>query len=148
MMERLAVYEFLKIIHLLADFSWMAGLFYLPRLMVYHVEAEPGSQSDTTFITMERRLLKAIMRPAAVVSVVSGLGLIHVLVLLPMPLWLVAKLLAVVGMLAVHGMLERYHAAFARGERRHSGRFYRVLNEVPTVLLVVIVAMVVARPWS
>jgi protoporphyrinogen IX oxidase len=142
------MYEWLKVVHLLAVFSWMAGLFYLPRLFVYHCEAAPGGESDGTFKVMERRLLKAIMRPAAVVTLLSGVALLRVLSLPNIPTWLLVKLLAVVGMFACHAVLERHARQFAANERPGSGRYFRLLNEVPTVLLIIIVIAVVVRPFS
>ena len=142
------MYEWAKVVHILAVISWMAGLLYLPRLMVYHADAVLGSDQDLTFRTMERRLLKAIMRPAALVAVLSGMVLIHVAGYQLTDVWLVVKLVAVLGMLAAHGILENHSAAFGRGLRLRSSRYFRVLNEVPTVLMVVIVIMVVVKPFS
>ena len=142
------MYEWAKVVHILAVISWMAGLLYLPRLMVYHADAVLGSDQDLTFRTMERRLLKAIMRPAALVAVLSGMVLIHVAGYQLTDVWLVVKLVAVLGMLAAHGILEKHSAAFGRGLRLRSSRYFRVLNEVPTVLMVVIVIMVVVKPFS
>lgn len=142
------MYEWLKVLHVLAVISWMAGLLYLPRLMVYHVGSVVGSEQDATFMVMERRLLKAIMRPAAAVALLTGLGLIHVGGFKISDPWLVIKLLAVVLMFAVHGLLERHVAYFSRSERRHGHRYFRILNEVPTVLMVVIVVMVIVKPFS
>jgi protoporphyrinogen IX oxidase len=142
------VYEWLKVLHVLAVISWMAGLLYLPRLMVYHAESLVGSEQDVTFVVMERRLLKAIMRPAAVVALLTGLGLIHVAGYRISEPWLAIKLLAVVLMFGVHGLLEKHVAEFKRGERRRGHRYFRVLNEVPTVLMVVIVIMVIVKPFS
>jgi protoporphyrinogen IX oxidase len=142
------VYEWLKVLHVLAVISWMAGLLYLPRLMVYHAESLVGSEQDVTFVVMERRLLKAIMRPAAVVALLTGLGLIHVAGYRISEPWLAIKLLAVVLMFAVHGFLEKHVAKFKRGARSRGHRYFRVLNEVPTVLMVVIVIMVIVKPFS
>jgi protoporphyrinogen IX oxidase len=142
------MYEWLKVIHVLAVISWMAGILYLPRLMVYHVDALLGSDQDETFKTMERRLLKAIMRPASVVALLSGLAIIHVAGFALTDTWLVVKLLAVLGMFGVHGVLERHVVQFAGGKREKSSRYFRVLNEVPTVLLIVIVIMVIVKPFS
>ncbi len=142
------MYEWLKVVHVLAVISWMAGLLYLPRLMVYHTASVVGSDQDETFKTMERRLLKAIMRPAALVALISGAGLIHVAGYHLSDIWLSVKLLAVVGMFAAHGMLEKHAAAFRRGSRSRSGGYFRVLNEVPTVLMIVIVIMVIVKPFS
>jgi protoporphyrinogen IX oxidase len=142
------MYEWLKVLHVLAVISWMAGLLYLPRLMVYHTATVVGSEQDLTFMVMEQRLLKAIMRPAAVVALLTGFGLIHVAGYRLTDIWLAAKLLAVVGMFAAHGILEKHVGAFGRGLRLKSGRYFRVLNEVPTVLMIVIVIMVIVKPFS
>jgi protoporphyrinogen IX oxidase len=142
------MYEWLKVLHVLAVISWMAGLLYLPRLLVYHVAAAVGSEQDETFRVMERRLLKAIMRPAAVVALLTGLGLIHVAGYGFGDIWLVIKLLALVGMFGVHGVLEKHVAGFSRGERGPTGRYFRILNEVPTVLMIVIVIMVIVKPFA
>jgi protoporphyrinogen IX oxidase len=142
------MYEWLKVIHILAVISWMAGLLYLPRLFVYHVDAAVGSAQDETFKVMERRLLKAIMRPAAVAALISGLVLIWVVGFGWTDIWLVVKLVAVLGMFMAHGKLESHVVEFARGERRHSSRYFRIFNEVPTVLMIIIVIMVVVKPFA
>jgi protoporphyrinogen IX oxidase len=142
------MYEWLKVVHVLAVISWMAGLLYLPRLMVYHTASAVGSDIDGTFKIMERRLLKAIMRPAATVALISGLGLIHVAGYHLTDIWLVVKLVAVLGMLAAHGVLEKHVAAFKRNLRLKSGTYFRVFNEVPTVLMIVIVIMVIVKPFT
>ena len=142
------MYEWLKVLHILAVISWMAGLLYLPRLMVYHVVAAVGSDQDETFKIMERRLLKAIMRPAAFVSLLTGLGLIFVAGYGLGDIWLDMKLVALLGMFGVHGVLEKHVVTFARGERRRTGRYFRILNEVPTVLMIVIVVMVIVKPFA
>jgi putative membrane protein len=141
------MYEWLKVIHVLAIISWMAGLLYLPRLFVYHSSAGVGSELDETFQVMERRLLKAIMRPAALLALLSGLALIHVAGFGLSDGWLMLKLLAVVAMFASHGLLEKHAAEFARSLRVKSSRYFRILNEVPTVLMIVIVIMVVVKPF-
>jgi protoporphyrinogen IX oxidase len=142
------MYEWLKVLHVLAVISWMAGMLYLPRLMVYHVSATVGSDQDMTFRIMERRLLKAIMRPAAVVALLTGLGLIHVGGYGFGDVWLDIKLAALFGMFGVHGILEKHVVAFARGDRARTGRYFRILNEVPTVLMIVIVIMVIVKPFA
>lgn len=142
------MYEWVKVIHVLAVISWMAGLLYLPRLFVYHVDAVLGSEKDETFKVMERRLVKAIMRPAAIVALVSGFILIWVAGFGWGDVWLVIKLLAVLGMFAAHGKLESHMVEFAKGDRRHSSRYFRIFNEVPTVLMIVIVIMVVVKPFA
>ncbi len=142
------MYEWLKVVHVLAVISWMAGLLYLPRLMVYHTAAAVGSEVDVTFKVMERRLLSAIMRPAALVSLLTGFGLIHVAGYGLADRWLLIKLVAVVLMFCAHGVLEKHSGELRRGQRLRSGRYFRVVNEVPTVLMIVIVIMVIVKPFS
>lgn len=142
------MYLWLKVIHILAVISWMAGLFYLPRLFVYHADKGAGGEADQTFLVMERRLLKAIMRPALVVVLISGLGLWHVLALSLSEAWLAIKVAAVVGMVGFHGLLERHAREFRDGLRVKSSRYFRIINEAPTLLLIVIVIAVVVRPFA
>jgi protoporphyrinogen IX oxidase len=142
------MYEWLTVVHVLAVISWMAGLLYLPRLMVYHVACTVGSEQDATFKIMERRLLKAIMRPAAVVALLTGLALIHVAGYGLHDLWLLIKLGALVLMFGVHGVLEKHVVGLARNDRSYSGTYFRVLNEVPTVLMIIIVIMVIVKPFA
>lgn len=141
-------YLWLKALHVLAVISWMAGLFYLPRLFVYHAERGSVDGLTATFVVMERRLLKAIMRPASVVAIVSGIGLIWLGSWYgPVALWLWMKLGLVAGMAMFHGALERHAARFEAGIETKSGRYFRILNEVPTVLLIGIVGLVVLKPF-
>lgn len=141
-------YGWLKVLHILAVISWMAGLFYLPRLFVYHVENAAKPDLPPVFKVMERRLLKAIMRPAAVVALLSGLVLIHLGGWdRPVPAWLWLKLLLVAGMVVFHGVLEMHAARFRDGREAHSGRYFRIINEVPTLLLIGIVILVVIKPF-
>lgn len=141
-------YGWVKVIHVLAVISWMAGLFYLPRLFVYHAENMGKSEISPIFKVMERRLLKAIMRPAALVAVVSGAALIHLGGWdQAMPAWLWLKLLLVGAMLAFHGLLEVHAARFRDDRELKPGRYFRIINEVPTVLLVGIVILVIIKPF-
>jgi protoporphyrinogen IX oxidase len=107
-----------------------------------------GGEQDVTFQVMERRLLKAIMRPAAVVALFSGLGLIHVAGYALTDVWLMIKLVAVVLMLVAHGVLEKHAGEFRQALRVRTSRYFRILNEVPTVLMIVIVIMVVVKPFQ
>ncbi len=141
-------YEWVKVVHILAVVAWMAGLFYLPRLFVYHADAAPNTEMSETFKIMERRLMSAIMRPAAVVTLLSGLGFLHLGVVRLGEPWLLGKLAGVVGMFLFHGLLEQHFRVFARGGQAKSGRYYRLINEIPTVLLIWIVIFVVVRPFS
>ena len=134
-------YLWLKALHIIFVISWMAGLLYLPRLYVYHTQVTPGSEADETFKVMERRLLRIIMNPAMIIAFISGILLI-IATGAGAPgtgYWMHIKLVLVLGMGAVHGMLSSYRKAFERGENQKSEKFYRLLNEVPTVLTVAIV---------
>ena len=140
-------YLWLKAFHIIAVVAWMAGLFYLPRLMVYHRRTAIGGEVSETFKVMERRLLKAIMYPAMGLSWVLGLSLIWVTdAFANLSLWLVVKLIAVVAMTVFHQWLAYFVKAFAEDERPRDERFFRMINEVPTVLLIVIVIMAVVKP--
>lgn len=137
----------IKAVHIIAVIAWMAGLFYLPRLYVYHTRQALGSEIDELFKVMERRLLKAIMRPALVVALVAGGYLVTASGFTWSDNWLLAKLLGVLGLVVFHGMLESYCVKFSRGWRGRSEGYFRILNEVPTVLLVLVVVMVVVKPF-
>jgi putative membrane protein len=140
------MYEWLKAFHIIAVIAWMAGMLYLPRLFVYHCEADVGSTQSETFKVMERRLLKAIINPAMILTWVLGLWLAWQGGWFKAP-WLHAKLLLVILMSGVHGMLSRYVKDFAADRRRKSPKFFRIINEVPTVLMILIVILVVVKPF-
>jgi putative membrane protein len=140
-------YLWLKAFHIIAVTAWMAGLLYLPRLMVYHRRTAVGGESSEIFKVMERRLLKAIMAPAMVLSWAFGLALIWVTDALANPgMWLVFKLAGVVAMTVFHFWLASFVAAFAEDERPKDERFFRIINEIPTGLLIVLVIMAVVKP--
>ncbi len=141
-------YDWLKVLHVLAVISWMAGLLYLPRLMVYHCGCAVGSESDATFKIMERRLLKGIMTPAMLVSLVSGGVLIWLGSWSVVDIWLALKLVGVLLLVVCHGVMHRHVVAFARAERNYSARYFRIFNEVPTLLMVVIVICVIVKPFG
>jgi protoporphyrinogen IX oxidase len=140
------LYLWLKAIHVVAVIAWMAGMLYLPRLFVYHCDAEPGSKQSETFKVMERRLLQAIINPAMVATWVLGLWLAWDAGLYRSG-WLHAKLALVLAMSAMHGMFTRYVRDFAEDRNRHTQRFYRIVNEVPTLLMIAIVILVVVKPF-
>jgi putative membrane protein len=140
------MYEWLKAFHIIAVIAWMAGMLYLPRLFVYHCEADVGSIQSETFKVMERRLLKAIINPAMIVTWILGLWLAWSGGWFAAG-WLHAKILLVLIMSGVHGMLSRYVKDFAADRRRKSKKFFRILNEVPTVLMILIVILVVVKPF-
>jgi putative membrane protein len=143
------MYEWVKAFHIVAVIAWMAGMLYLPRLFVYHCAAEPGSQQSETFKVMERRLLKAIINPAMIATWVLGLWLVWLLgwQVFRQSGWLHGKLVLVLAMSAVHGQFVRYVRDFALDRNRHSQRFFRILNEAPTVLMIGIVILVVVKPF-
>ncbi|MGE5503638.1 MAG: protoporphyrinogen oxidase HemJ [Actinomycetota bacterium] len=141
-----SAYLWVKAFHVIAVISWMAGLLYLPRLFVYHADAPKAGQPSETFKVMERRLVKAIMTPAAVMAwtlglvmaVDGGLFAVH---------WFHAKLLLVVLLTACHVFLVRCKNDFAEDRNRRSQKFYRVLNEVPTLLMIGIVILVITKAF-
>jgi protoporphyrinogen IX oxidase len=144
-----AGYAWIKALHVVSVISWMAGMFYLPRLFVYHAErAKPGSDLDQTFQVMERRLMRAIMQPAMMATWVFGLMMVAIPGVVDWSsVWSWAKAVAVVLMTLTHVWLKRRIADFASGQNRVSGRSYRLANEIPTVLMLVIVFAVIVRPF-
>ena len=140
------MYEWLKALHIISVIAWMAGMLYLPRLFVYHCEAEPGSPQSETFKVMERRLLRAIINPAMVATWIFGLWLAFSGHWFSFT-WLHAKLLLVLILSGVHGLFARYVRQFAADQNQHSQKFYRWINELPTVLMIGIVLLAVVRPF-
>jgi putative membrane protein len=142
------LYPWVKALHVVSMVAWMAGMFYLPRLYVYHCEVTPGSAESERFKVMERGLLKQIINPAMIATFVFGI----LLVLTPGVIdwtagWWHVKLLAVLLMVGFHGAISRWRRDFLEDRNRRPARFYRIANEVPTVLLLVIVVMVIVRPF-
>lgn len=142
------LYAWTKALHVVSMVAWMAGMFYLPRLYVYHCEVAPGSAESERFKVMERRLLKQIINPAMIATFVFGI----LLVLTPGVIdwtwgWWHAKLTAVLLLTGFHGATSRWRRDFLEDRNTRSPRFYRIANEVPTVLLLVIVVMVIVRPF-
>lgn len=142
-------YPWTKSLHVISVIAWMAGLFYLPRLFVYHVEqVELGTATDEMFQTMERRLLRAIMNPAMIASWVFGLALVATPGVVDWAaVWPWAKAAAILGMTWFHHWCGRRRKDFLNGANIRTGRQYRIMNEVPTLLLIVIVVSVIARPF-
>jgi len=145
------LYLWLKAFHIIAVVAWMAGMLYLPRLFVYHCAAEKGSVQSETFKVMERRLLRGIINPAMIATWVLGLSLAW---LGPDSRygwfdsgWLQAKIVMVLALSALHGFFARWVKDFAADRIRHSAKFYRIVNEVPTVLLILIALLVVLKPF-
>ncbi len=140
------LYAWLKAAHIIAVIAWMAGMLYLPRLFVYHCVADPGSKQSETFKVMERRLLTVIINPAMVATWALGLWLAWESSLFTVG-WFQAKLALVLAMSAVHGFLSGCARAFAEDRNRRSQKFYRIINEVPTLLMIAIVVLAVVKPF-
>ncbi len=140
------LYPWLKAVHVIAVISWMAGMLYLPRLFVYHSVAAVGSDRSETFKVMERRLLRAIMNPAMVASWVLGLWMSWSAGFWTSG-WFLAKLVLVLGLSAIHGFLSAVVRQFGEDRNRRSQRFFRILNEVPTLLMIGIVILVIVKPF-
>ena len=145
------MYLWIKALHIIAVIAWMAGMLYLPRLFVYHSAAEPGSVQSETFKVMERRLLRAIINRAMIATWLLGLTLAW---LGPDSRygwfgsgWLQAKIVLVLALSAVHGLLARWTRDFGADRNRHSQMFYRIINEIPTILMIGIVVLAVVKPF-
>ena len=138
-------YGWIKAVHVIAVIAWMAGVLYLPRLFVYHAQQAVGSETSELFKVMERRLMHAITIPAAIVAWIMGLLLISEIGLKGNG-WLHGKLSLVVLLTGITVMLEKWRRGFARDRNVKSSRFYRVINEVPTLLMIGIVILVVVKP--
>jgi protoporphyrinogen IX oxidase len=141
-------YLWIKAFHILSVIAWMAGLLYLPRLYVYHCEAAPGSQMSETFKVMERRLMRGIINPSMIFSILFGGMLLSTPGLVDWSAgWMWVKLAMIAGLIAVHIMLSRWRRAFAEDRNNHPAKLFRIVNEVPALLLVVIVVCVVVKPF-
>jgi protoporphyrinogen IX oxidase len=140
------LYEWIKALHIIAVIAWMAGMLYLPRLFVYHAVEQVGSATSETFKVMERRLLKAIMTPSMLVVWVLGLYLMWQGGFLASG-WMHAKLTLVLIMTGIHGWFAGMVKAFAADRNTRPQRFYRIINEVPTVLMIVVVILVIVKPF-
>ena len=143
-----AAYPWLKALHIIAVITWMAGLLYLPRLFVYHAEAPAGSNRAATFAIMERRLMRGIMMPALVMTYLFGIALLATPGIVDWRQgWIWAKLILVLLLTVFHGLLERWRREFAAGRNVHRARFYRIVNELPTLAMIAIVILVVVKPF-
>lgn len=140
-------YMWIKALHVIAVISWMAGLLYLPRLFVYHAEADKGSELSETLKIMQRRLLRIIMNPAMIATWVFGASLLYADQLFLKDDWMHVKLLLVILMTGFHHLLGRWRKDFLQDKNRRKASFYRKVNEIPTVLMILIVIMVIVRPF-
>ncbi len=145
------MYQWITAFHIIAVIAWMAGMLYLPRLYVYHCAAEKGSVQSETFKVMERRLLHGIINPAMIATWLLGLWLAwqgpdsHYGWFASG--WFQAKLVFVIALSTLHGLLARWRGDFAADKNRHSQKFYRIINEIPTILMIAIVLLAVVKPF-
>jgi putative membrane protein len=140
-----SAYLWIKALHIITVIAWMAGLLYLPRLYVYHADADIGSEFSEKLKIMERRLLRAIMNPAMLVSLIAGGALLAYQDFSSG--WLHVKLTAIVGLLIMHMLMAKWRKDFEKDTNTHSHKFYRVANEIPTVLMILIVVLAVVKPF-
>lgn len=143
----LTYYDWLRALHVISVIAFMAAMLYLPRLYVYHATAPVGGDVSETFKIMERRLVKAILNPAAIVMTILGVLMIWANPDLMHQGWFHAKLTAVIIMFGCHGAFSRWRKRFAADQNVRSHTFYRVWNEIPTILMIVIVILVIIKPF-
>ncbi len=144
-MEDIELYDVIKILHIISVISWFAGLLYLPRIFVYHTQVQSGSETDKIFQTMEYRLLRFIMTPAMLA--VFGFGFYLASQIGFELVWLQIKMTLALVLAGYHGFLSKCRKNFAKGENKHSQKFYRLINEVPTILMICIVTLVILKPF-
>jgi putative membrane protein len=141
-------YEIFKALHIISVICWMAGLFYLPRLYVYHADVKVGSETDALLQIMEKRLLRIIINPAMISSIIFGLLVTYIYGFKAVGLWFHLKMYAVIGMIGMHGFLSNCRGDFEKGKNKRTSKFFRILNEVPVVLMIICVMMVVLKPFE
>ena len=140
------MYPWLLALHVIAVISWMAGLLYLPRLFVYHAKSMPGSEQSETFKTMEHRLLTYIMTPAMIATWIFGISLVFTGGWLTAG-WLHAKFALVLVLTVMHGLMSHWANDFRYDRNRRSQKFFRIANEIPTLLMIAIVILAVVKPF-
>lgn len=140
-------YDIIKALHIISIIAWMAGLLYLPRLYVYHADTTIGSVRAETFKVMERRLLKAIMTPAMIASFIFGIWMLVLVPSLLVEIWMQVKIACVLVLAGCHGVFSKMRRQLENDEPPRPGRVYRIWNEVPTGLMIVIVFMAVVKPF-
>lgn len=144
-MAEIELYDVVKILHIVSVISWLAGLLYLPRIFAYHTQVAVGSESDKIFQTMERKLLRYIMNPAMILVFIFGFYLASQIGF--EFTWLHIKLTLVAILVIYHHLLSRWRKDFEKGQNKHSEKFYRIINEVPTILMIAIVTLVILKPF-
>lgn len=141
-------YLWFKAFHLISAISWMVGLLYLPRLYVYHSRVAVGSESDKTFQLMESKLFRIIMNPAMISTYTLGIINSYIYGLVALGTWFYIKMTAVLCITIFHGLLSRWQKNFVDGKNNHSEKFYRMVNEVPALLMIIAVIMVIVKPFD
>lgn len=141
-------YSWFKVVHIFAVISWMAGLLYLPRIYVYHSKVAIGSETDKIFQLMEHRLLKIIMNPAMIITYIFGLINAYIYGFVALGIWFHIKITAVLGLSCIHGLLAKWRKDFVLGSNKHSAKFYRIINEIPVLLMLIIIIMVIIKPFE
>ena len=139
-------YEIIKALHIISVIAWMAGLLYLPRLFVYHADTPLGSVQAETFKVMERRLLKVIMTPAMTTSFIFGIWMLVLAPALLTEIWMIIKIVCVFGLAGCHGLFSRMRRDLENDKLPFSSKVYRIWNEAPTLLMIIIVIMAVVKP--
>lgn len=137
-----------KSIHIISVISWMAAMLYMPRLFMYHVKAKKDSEMDKVFQIMERRLLRIIMNPAMFLTYFFGLLTAYVYGFAALGTWFHLKMSAVLFITVFHMLLAKWRKDFEKGENKHSQKFYKIINEVPTILMIAAVVLVVVKPFE
>ncbi len=137
-----------KAIHVISVISWMAAMFYMPRLFVYHTKADVGSEMDKTFQVMEYKLQKIIMTPAMITTYIFGIIIVYIYGFVALGVWFHIKMFAVLVLTGMHGMFSKWRKDFAAGQNKHSEKFYRIINEIPVIFMVIAVVMVIVKPFE
>lgn len=141
-------YLWYKSIHVIAAISWMAAILYLPRIFVYHTRVKVDSEMDKTFKVMEKKLLRIIMTPSMVVTYIFGIINAYIYGFSVLGMWFHIKMVAVLGMTVMHGLCARWVRIFANGNNKNSEKFYRMINEIPALFMIIAVIMVIVKPWE
>jgi putative membrane protein len=145
-MENIESYDIVKILHIVSVISWMAGLLYLPRIFVYHCKVAVNSESDKLFQEMERKLLRYIMNPAMIATFIFGFYM-AIQIGFEGSIWLHIKITLVLALAGFHGALSKWRKNFANNKNIHSEKFFRIANEVPTIIMILVVSLVILKPF-
>ena len=139
-------YEWFKAVHVIAVISWMAGMLYLPRLFVYNSQHEIGSTTYNTLLVMQRKLIKIITVPAMLLTYIFGILCSYIYGIEALGVWFHVKATCIIGLTFLNGIFVIWHKQFANGTNKHSTKFFRATNEIPTILMIIAVIMVIVKP--